>query len=44
MLIEGLKIRPLLSIHQGMLIADKMIDETNAFRAILEELNIPYDE
>ncbi|WP_353736158.1 DUF6678 family protein [Snodgrassella sp.] len=33
-----------ISQHRGRLIADKIIDETTAFRATLECLRIPYDK
>lgn len=42
--IEWIKVRPRVKKHRGRLIADSIVDETKAFRAILEQYNIPYEE
>ncbi|CAI3949225.1 unnamed protein product [Commensalibacter communis] len=42
--IEWMKVRPQLEKFRGALIKPEIIDETNEFRAILERLNIPYEE
>jgi len=42
--VEWIKVRPRCLKHQGRLIPDKIIDETEAFTAILEKYNIPYQE
>ena len=42
--VEWIKIRPRLLEHQGRLIESKVIDETEAFLAILTKYSIPYEE
>jgi len=42
--IEWIKVRPQLSKYRGRLVEDEVIDKTEAFRVILNHLNIPYDE
>lgn len=42
--IEYLIVKPMLSEHQGRLIADKILDQTDQFRNILKSLNVMYLE
>lgn len=42
--IEYLIVKPMLSEHQGHLIADKILDKTDQFRNILKSLNVMYQE
>lgn len=42
--IEWIKVRPQLSISKGALIKPEIIDETDSFRVILNDLYIPYEE
>ena len=42
--IEWIKVRPRYKKHRGRLIPDSIVDETEAFRAVLEQYDIPYEE
>lgn len=42
--IEYMKVKPLLLRHQGQLVAGLILDECNAFRALLLDLNIAFEE
>lgn len=42
--IEWMKVRPQLSKHRGCLIEAEVVDASEAFRAILYQLHIPFDE
>lgn len=42
--VEWIKIRPRLLKHQGQLIESKVIDETDAFLAMMKKFNIPFEE
>lgn len=41
--IEWIKVCPQLSKYRGRLVENEVLDETEAFRTILNRLNIPYD-
>ncbi|WP_370530665.1 DUF6678 family protein [Snodgrassella alvi] len=40
---EWIKVYPQLSKYRGRLVENEVLDETEAFRTILNRLNIPYD-
>lgn len=42
--IEWIKVHPRIGIFRGRLVKDEVIDETAAFRKILNRLYIPYEE
>lgn len=42
--IEWIKVRPQSAIFRGCLVEPDVLDETDAFRDILNNLNIPYEE
>jgi len=42
--IEWVKIRPCYTEHQGRLIPDKLIDETEDFLTVLKKINVPFEE
>ncbi|MDR2889796.1 MAG: hypothetical protein LBV33_08185 [Lachnospiraceae bacterium] len=42
--IEWIIVRPRYTKHQGRLLPDKLIDETDLFVKLLEQCNIPYHE
>ena len=42
--IEWMKVRPRRKEHRGRLVSGKILDETEAFCAILQKFNIPFEE
>ncbi|QAA32287.1 DUF6678 family protein [Clostridium manihotivorum] len=42
--IEWIRVQPVCRYHQGQLIDDGIIDETNEFLSILNKYSIPYEE